>query len=108
MQSNLAECVKIMYKKLKKNINIPRYEYGSAGTQHTYTYISLAFYGFICISVIVDFLLLASLAIMTFYSENLANLANLADLRTAIFHQFTQIGNAIIFSLLLEQTLVKP
>ena len=31
LQNNLSEYVKLMYKKLKKNINIPRYEYGSTG-----------------------------------------------------------------------------
>ena len=31
LQNNLADWIKIMYKKLKKNINIPRYEYGSSG-----------------------------------------------------------------------------
>ena len=64
-----------MYKKLKKSINIQRYEYGSA-------------------------------AIMTFYNESLANLNSYGELRTNVFHQFSQIGNAIIFSLLLEQALV--
>lgn len=43
---------------------------------------------------------------MTFYYESLSNLIAYGDLRTNVFHQFTQIGNAIIFSLLLEQTLV--
>lgn len=32
-KTKLAEYVKIIYKKLKKNINIPRYEYGSAGNR---------------------------------------------------------------------------
>lgn len=75
LQNNLAEYVRIMYKKLKKNINIPRYEYGSS-------------------------------AIMTFYNESLANLISYGELRTNVFHQFAQIGNAIVFSMLLEQTLV--
>lgn len=74
LQNELSKHVKTMYKKLKKNISIPRYEYGSA-------------------------------AIMTFYTESLSNLNAYADLRTYVFHQFNQIGNAIIFSLLLEQTL---
>ena len=43
---------------------------------------------------------------MTFYYESLSNLIAYGDLRTNVFHQFTQVGNAIIFSLLLEQTLV--
>jgi len=74
LQTNLSEYVKTMYKKLKKSINIQRYEYGSA-------------------------------AIMTFYNESLANLNSYGELRTNVFHQFSQIGNAIIFSLLLEQAL---
>lgn len=44
---------------------------------------------------------------MTFYYESLSNLIAYGDLRTNVFHQFTQVGNAIIFSLLLEQTLVR-
>ena len=68
--------MRVMYKKLKKNINIPRYEYGS-------------------------------LAIMTFYNESLSNLIGYGELRTNVFHQFAQIGNAIIFGRLLEQTLVR-
>lgn len=43
---------------------------------------------------------------MTFYYESLTNLISYGDLRTNVFHEFAQIGNAIIFSLLLEQTLV--
>lgn len=43
---------------------------------------------------------------MTFYYESLTNLIAYSDLRTNVFHEFSQIGNAIIFSLLLEQTLV--
>lgn len=43
---------------------------------------------------------------MTFYYESLAHVISYADLRTNVFHQFSQIGNAIILSLLLEQALV--
>ena len=67
--------MRVIYKKLKKSIAIPRYEYGSA-------------------------------AIMTFYYEGLSNLIAYGDLRTNVFHEFTQIGNAILFSLQLEQMLV--
>jgi cytoplasmic FMR1 interacting protein len=74
IQTNLAEYVRILYMKLKKNINIPRYEYGSS-------------------------------AIMTFYYESLAQVIGYSELRTNVFHQFAQVGNALIFSLLLEQTL---
>jgi hypothetical protein len=38
--------------------------------------------------------------------ESLASLNAHAELRTFVFHNFTQLGNAIIFALLLEQTLV--
>ncbi len=75
LQSNLADYMRVMYKKLKKNISVPMYEYGSSG-------------------------------IMTFYNESLSNLNAYADLRTNVFHQFAQIGNAIVFSMLLEQALV--
>jgi len=75
LQSNLADYMRSMYKKLKKNISVPMYEYGSS-------------------------------AIMTFYNESLSNLNAYADLRTNVFHQFAQIGNAIVFSMLLEQALV--
>lgn len=43
---------------------------------------------------------------MTFYYESLTNLIAYGELRTNVFHEFTQIGNVIIFSLLLEQALV--
>ena len=43
---------------------------------------------------------------MTFYLDSLSNLNAYGELRTYVFHQFTQIGNAIVFSLLLEQALV--
>ena len=43
---------------------------------------------------------------MTFYLDSLSNLNAYGELRTYVFHQFTQIGNAIAFSLLLEQALV--
>lgn len=45
-------------------------------------------------------------AIMTFYYENLTNLIAYSELRTSVFHEFAQIGNAIAFSLILEQALV--
>ena len=45
-------------------------------------------------------------AIMTFYLDSLSHLNAYGELRTYVFHQFTQIGNAIAFSLLLEQALV--
>ena len=43
---------------------------------------------------------------MAFYYGNLSNLIEYRDLRTSVFHEFAQIGNVIVFSLLLEQTLV--
>jgi hypothetical protein len=43
---------------------------------------------------------------MTFYLDSLSHLNAYGELRTYVFHQFTQIGNAIAFSLLLEQALV--
>lgn len=44
--------------------------------------------------------------IMTFYCESLTNLNSFGELRTNVFHEFSQIGNAIVFSLFLEQALV--
>lgn len=43
---------------------------------------------------------------MTFYYESLTNLIAYGELRTNVFHEFAQIGNAIVFSLVLEQALV--
>jgi hypothetical protein len=43
---------------------------------------------------------------MTFYHESLTNLIAYGELRTNVFHEFSQIGNAIVFSLFLEQALV--
>jgi cytoplasmic FMR1 interacting protein len=47
-----------------------------------------------------------STAILTLFYDQLVNVIKSPDLRSNVFHLFTQIGNAIIFSLLLEQQLV--
>lgn len=47
-----------------------------------------------------------STAILTLFYDQLLNVIKSPDIRSNVFHLFTQIGNAIIFSLLLEQQLV--
>lgn len=99
MQNSLAEYVRTMYKKLKKSINVPRFEYGSAGNQLFLLLNYSTCTNLIGFSTFIQ-------AIMTFYLESLASLNAHAELRTFVFHNFTQFGNTIIFALLLEQTLV--
>jgi len=43
--------------------------------------------------------------LLEFYYENLANVIKYAELPTMVFHLFTQVGNTLLLSLMLEQEL---
>ena len=45
--------------------------------------------------------------VLGYYHAQLIDLVKYPDLRTTVFHAFKEIGNAILFCLLVEQSLVR-
>ena len=45
--------------------------------------------------------------VLSYYHAQLNDMIQYPDLRTTVFHAFKEIGNAIIFCMLIEQSLVR-
>ena len=64
----------------------------------------------LCVSVVLGYYLTVSLCVsgvLGYYHAQLNDMIQYPDLRTEVFQSFREIGNAVIFTLLVEQALVR-
>jgi cytoplasmic FMR1 interacting protein len=95
LQGTLMQYTQTLMKVMTKVCKLVRYDYGSSGK------IFILFF-----SVIWDTHLLFS-GVLSYYHAQLNDMIQYPDLRTEVFQTFREVGNAIIFCLLIEQALVR-
>lgn len=111
LKGTLMEYVKTLMTVMPNVCRLLRYDYGSPGkvtlNQHYLFWNYSQIFLYRCVphkEIPCDFVLIPG--VMGYYQAQLADLIQYPDLRTEVFQSFREVGNALLFCMLVEQALV--
>ncbi|KAI2656873.1 Cytoplasmic FMR1-interacting protein 2 [Labeo rohita] len=97
LQGTILQYVKTLIEVMPKICRLPRHEYGSPENLSALVWFRSS-----------ENLGLVRKSILEFFHHQLKDIIEYAELKTDVFQSLREVGNAILFCLLIEQALVRP